>query len=128
MKNNTQNGSPQESKTQHNGWKFFFLILAVVLAMVGWFQLDSKPKILKQQERRSRLEELNRKKEYVQKVNWKHIAAGVAAAGTIIAVYKISDGVRKEWKEQQKKIPKHFWIIPPPSYDTLFFIFLASSR
>ena len=50
MKDNTQTGSPQESKTQHNGngWKFFFLILAVVLAAVGWFQLDSKPKILKQ--------------------------------------------------------------------------------
>ena len=61
MKNNTQTGSPQESKTQHNGWKFFFLFLAVVLAAVGWFQLDSKPKILKQQERRSRLEELDRK-------------------------------------------------------------------
>ena len=61
MKDNTQTGSPQESKTQHNGWKFFFLFLAVVLAAVGWFQLDSKPKILKQQERRSRLEELDRK-------------------------------------------------------------------
>ena len=63
MKDNTQTGSPQESKTQHNGngWKFFFLILAVVLAAVGWFQLDSKPKILKQKERRSRLEELDRK-------------------------------------------------------------------
>ena len=61
MKDNTQTGSSQESKKQHNGWRFFFLILAVVLAMVGWFQLDSKPKILKQQERRSRLEELDRK-------------------------------------------------------------------
>ena len=61
MKNNTQTGSPQESQKQHNGWKLFFLILAVVLAAVGWFQLDSKPKVFKQQERRSRLEELDRK-------------------------------------------------------------------
>lgn len=61
MKNNPQTGSLSESQKQHNGWKLFFLILAVVLAAVGWFQLDSKPKILKQQERRSRLEELDRK-------------------------------------------------------------------
>ena len=61
MKNNTQTGSPSESQKQHNRWTLFFLILAVVLAAVGWFQLDSKPKILKQQERRSRLEELDRK-------------------------------------------------------------------
>ena len=61
MKNNSQTASPQESQKQHNGWNFFFLILAVILAAVGWFQLDSQPKILKQQERRSRLEELDRK-------------------------------------------------------------------
>ena len=35
MKDNTQTGSPSESQKQHNGWKFFFLILAVVLAAVG---------------------------------------------------------------------------------------------
>ena len=34
-------------------------------------------------------------KEYVQKVNWKHIAAGGAAAGTVVAAYKISDGVQE---------------------------------
>ena len=108
MKNNSQTASPQESQKQHNGWKFFFLILAVVLAAVGWFQLDSQPKILKQQERRSKLEELNRKKEYVQKVNWKHIAAGVAAAGTIIATYKISDGVQEGMERAAKEDPEIF--------------------
>ena len=61
MKDNTQTGSPQESKKQHDGWKFFFLILAVVLAAVGWFQLDSNHKILKPKEQKTPLEELDRK-------------------------------------------------------------------
>ena len=47
-------------------------------------------------------------KEYVQKVNWKHIAAGGAAAGTVIAAYKISDGVQEGMERAAKEDPETF--------------------
>ena len=47
-------------------------------------------------------------KEYVQKVNWKHIAAGGAAAGTVVAAYKISDGVQEGMERAAKEDPETF--------------------
>ena len=47
-------------------------------------------------------------KEYVQKVNWKHIAAGGAAAGTVVAAYKISDGVQEGLERAAKEDPEKF--------------------
>ena len=47
-------------------------------------------------------------KEYVQKVNWKHIAAGGAAAGTVVAAYKISDGVQEGMERAAKEDPEKF--------------------
>ena len=47
-------------------------------------------------------------KEYVQKVNWKHIAAGGVAAGTVVAAYKISDGVQEGMERAAKEDPETF--------------------
>jgi hypothetical protein len=47
-------------------------------------------------------------KEYVQKVNWKHIAAGGAAAGTVVAAYKISDGVQEGMERAAREDPETF--------------------
>ena len=47
-------------------------------------------------------------KEYVQKVNWKHIAAGGAAAGTVVAAYKISDGVQEGMERTAREDPETF--------------------
>ena len=47
-------------------------------------------------------------KEYVQKVNWKHIAAGGAAAGTVVAAYKISDGVQEGMERAASEDPETF--------------------
>ena len=47
-------------------------------------------------------------KEYAQKVNWKHIAAGGAAAGTVVAAYKISDGVQEGMERAAKEDPETF--------------------
>ena len=42
------------------------------------------------------------------KVSWKQIAAGGGAVGTVVAAYKVSDGVQQGMKRAAEKSPEHF--------------------
>ena len=59
-------------------------------------------------------------------VPWKTVAAGGAAAGTIIAAYKVSDGVEEGIKTVAKEKPEVFAVLTWPVRWAAFVLFLLS--
>ena len=77
-------------------------LLALVLAVLSVVMFAATPNI----HRPHRHVSTPRKTEIV--VPWKTVAAGGAAAGTIIAAYKVSDGVEEGIKTVAKEKPEVF--------------------
>ena len=77
-------------------------LLALVLAVLSVVTFAATPNI----HRPHRHVSTPRKTEIV--VPWKTVAAGGAAAGTIIAAYKVSDGVEEGIKTVAKEKPEVF--------------------
>ena len=59
-------------------------------------------------------------------VPWKTVAAGGAAAGTVIAAYKVSDGVEEGIKTVAKEKPEVFAVLTWPVRWAAFVLFLLS--
>lgn len=76
--------------------------LALVLAVLSVITFAATPNI----HRPNRRVSAPRKTEIV--VPWKTVAAGGAAAGTVIAAYKVSDGVEEGIKTVAKEKPETF--------------------
>ena len=77
-------------------------LLAFILALVSVVAFAATPNIHRSHRRVS----TPRKTEIV--VPWKSVAAGGAAAGTIIAAYKVSDGVEDGIRTVAKEKPEVF--------------------
>ena len=77
-------------------------LLALVLAVLSVVAFSATPTIHRPHRRVS----TPRKTEIV--VPWKTVAAGGAAAGTVIAAYKVSDGVEDGIKTVAKEKPEVF--------------------
>lgn len=67
---------------------------------------------------------------FIRAVPWKTVAAGGAAAGTVIAAYKVSDGVEEGMKisakEKPEVFPQSFAVITWPIRWAAFVLFLLS--
>ena len=94
--------------------------LAFVLAVLSLVAFSGTPNI----HRPHRHASTPRKTPVV--VPWKTVAAGGAAAGTLVAAYKVSDGVEEGIKTVAKEKPEVFAVLTWPVRWAAFVLFLLS--
>ena len=95
-------------------------LLALFLALLSVVAFSATPNIHRPHRRVS----APRKTQIV--VPWKTVAAGGAAAGTVIAAYKVSDGVEEGIKTVAKEKPEVFAVLTWPVRWAAFVLFLLS--
>ncbi len=76
------------------------LLLAVVLGLTGWAAPMHRYRPCRRIRRTPRVR--------IKYPSWKTVAAGGAAAGTVIAAYKVSNGVEEGMKTVAKEHPEEF--------------------
>ena len=95
-------------------------LLAIFLALLSVVAFSVTPNVHRPHRRVS----APRKTQIV--VPWKTVAAGGAAAGTVIAAYKVSDGVEEGIKTVAKEKPEVFAVLTWPVRWAAFVLFLLS--